>query len=305
LSSTQQGGQIRDDTESPFFSIIIPTYERTRQLASCLEAITRLDYPPDRFEIVVVDDGSATPPEELIASFRARMDVQLLAQPHAGPAAARNVGASRARGDYLAFTDDDCLPDPHWLRAFAARFIETPERLIGGRTQNTLAQNIYSAASQTIIDVVYEHFNENGDALFFASNNFAVPAKGFHAVGGFDEKFTTSEDRDFCDRWLRRGYSMTYAPEALIQHAHPLTLRTLWRQHFGYGRGAFRFHRARRERGAARFKPDRNFYLKLLRRPSSTEKGRSAIALTSLIVWTQLASTTGFAYEMLWRKRTE
>ncbi|MDT7541869.1 MAG: hypothetical protein QOE33_1773 [Acidobacteriota bacterium] len=293
---------MEDGKQSPLFSIIIPTYQRTAQLASCLEAITRLDYPLERFEVIVVDDGSATPPEELIASFRERIDVQLLTQPHAGPAAARNTGAARARGDCLAFTDDDCLPERNWLRAFAARLVERPEQLIGGRAQNALAQNIYSAASQTIIDVVYEHFNENGEAHFFASNNFAVPARGFRAIGGFDEKFVTSEDRDLCDRWLRHGYKMTYAPEALIQHAHPLTLRSLWRQHFGYGRGAFRFHRARRERGAERFKPDRNFYLKLLRRPSSNGKGTRACALTALVVWTQLASTAGFAYEMLRRR---
>jgi glycosyltransferase involved in cell wall biosynthesis len=289
-------------TEFPLFSIIIPTYERPAQLASCLATVARLDYPRDRYEVIVVDDGSRVPPQELVASFRERIDVRLLTQTHAGPAAARNTGASHARGDYFAFTDDDCLPERDWLRAYAARFAETPERMIGGRARNALTRNIYSVASQTIIDVVYEHFNENRDALFFASNNFAVPAKGFHAIGGFDGKFTTSEDRDFCDRWLQHGYGMAYAPEALILHAHPLTFVSLWRQHFGYGRGAFRFHRARRQRGADRFKPDRNFYFKLLRRPSSNENGSRTLALTSLVVWTQLASAAGFAYEMLRRR---
>ncbi|HYY57283.1 MAG TPA: glycosyltransferase [Pyrinomonadaceae bacterium] len=288
--------------ETPFFSIIIPTYKRPAQLASCLEAVARLDYPPERFEVVIVDDGSHAPPEKLVASFRPRLDIRLLTQRHAGPAAARNYGAARARGDFLAFTDDDCMPDGDWLRALGARFRLAPERLIGGRSLNALAHNIYSAASQSIIDVVYEHFNEKGDALFFASNNFAVPARGFHAIGGFDEKFITSEDRDLCDRWLHHGYKMEYAPEALIYHAHALTLDALWRQHFGYGRGAFRFHSARRRRGAERFKPDRGFYLKLLRRPFSTENGSRAFALTSLILWTQLASAAGFAYEMIRRR---
>jgi GT2 family glycosyltransferase len=288
--------------ESPFFSIIIPTYARPAQLAACLKGLARLDYPPERFEVIVVDDGSHIPPEDLVASFRERFCVKLLVEQHGGPAAARNCGAAHARGDYLAFTDDDCLPDRDWLRAFGARLTGTAERLIGGRTVNALAHNIYSATSQAIIDVVYEHFNQDGRALFFASNNFAVPAKAFHALGGFDERFTTSEDRDLCDRWLHQGYKMEYAPEALVYHAHPLKLDTLWRQHFGYGRGAFRFHCARRRRGAERFKPDSSFYLKLLRHPSSTEKSSKAFALTSLMLWTQLASATGFAYEMLRRR---
>ncbi|HEX8141203.1 MAG TPA: glycosyltransferase [Pyrinomonadaceae bacterium] len=288
--------------EFPFFSVVIPTYNRPAQLAACLESVARLDYPHERFEVIVVDDGSALPPEELVASFRQRIDVRLVSQRNAGPAAARNTGALQARGDCLAFTDDDCSPERGWLRAFGARFRLKPARLIGGRTVNALPHNIYSATSQAIIDVVYEHFNLDGTALFFASNNLAIPVEGFRSIGGFDEGFKTSEDRDLCDRWLHQGYEMEYAPEALVHHAHPLTLDTLWRQHFGYGRGAFRFHRARRQRGARRFRPDRSFYLKLLRRPSLTEKPTKALALTSLLLWTQLASAAGFAYEMIQRR---
>ena len=286
--------------EPPFFSIIIPTYSRAAQLAACLEAIARLDYPRDRFEIIVVDDGSRRPPHEEIAAVRSRLDVKLLAGRHSGPAAARNRGAACARGDYFVFTDDDCLPQERWLRAFAAHFADAPHRLAGGRTLNALARNPYSATSQAIIDVVYEHFNTTGDALFFASNNFAVPAEGFRRVGGFDERFHTSEDREFCDRWTQKGLRMSYVPEALIYHAHPLTLRTLWLQHFGYGRGAFRFHRARRSRlSDSRIKPDPRFYLKLLTHQLRREKGGRALLLTALVCWTQVASTAGFARELL------
>jgi GT2 family glycosyltransferase len=285
----------------PSFSIIIPTHSRPAQLVSCLNAIARLDYPRECFEVVVVDDGSPAPPEDVIASFRARIEVKLLVQQRGGPAAARNTGAACAMGEFLVFTDDDCMPERNWLRAFAARFLATPERLVGGRTLNALPENLYSATSQAIIDVVYEHFNTGDGALFFASNNFAVPAKGFHKVGGFDETFITSEDREFCDRWAHQGYCMTYAPEVLNYHAHPLTFRTLWHQHFGYGRGAFRFHRARRLRDGARIEPDPRFYFKLLSYPSCTEKGRRALVLTALVCWTQLASSAGFVREIVTR----
>jgi glycosyltransferase involved in cell wall biosynthesis len=289
--------------ELPFVSIIIPTYARALQLASCLESIACLDYPRASFEVIVVDDGSNAPPVDVVASFGSRMNVKLLTQGHAGPAAARNTGAASARGDFFVFTDDDCLPDRNWLRALAAHFTATPDALVGGRTLNALAENLYSATSQAIIDVVYEHFNTAGGALFFASNNFAVPAVGFHKVGGFDEKFITSEDREFCDRWVHQGYRLTYAPEVLNYHAHPLTLRTLWQQHFGYGRGAFRFHRARYLRYGARINPDSKFYFKLLSYPSFTERGRRrALALTALVCWTQLASSAGFAWEMIARR---
>lgn len=294
--------------ELPFFSVIIPTYERPAQLAVCLRALARLDYPQERFEVVVVDDGSAAGlPETLLREeFGGRLDLRLLAQRrNGGPASARNFGAREARGSFLAFTDDDCAPDVNWLRALAACFAQTPDRLVGGRTVNALAANPYAETSQLILDVVYAHFNNAPDgARFFASNNLAVAADPFRAMNGFDERFRTSEDREFCDRWLSRGALLTYAPEAIIYHAHALTLRTLWRQHFDYGRGARRFHQARAARGHGRFKPDLAFYLKLLGAPlartkkmARAQKAPAATKMLTLLLWSQLANTAGFFSE--------
>lgn len=287
----------------PFFSVIVPTRDRPAQLAECLRALARLDYPKERFEVVVVDDGSVNGlPEKLSDEFRESLDVRLLAQANAGPAAARNHGAPVARGRFLAFTDDDCAPEPNWLRALAARFAEDPDAIVGGRTLNALPANPYSETSQLIIEVVYEHFNadrggDSGGARFFASNNLAVSAERFRAVEGFDRSFRTSEDRELCDRWLARGSRLTYAPEAVIRHAHALTLRTLWRQHFGYGRGARRFHNARASRGAGRFKPDLAFYLKLLRAPFSRARAHPSALMSALLFWSQLANAAGFFYQ--------
>ncbi|MBA3243333.1 MAG: glycosyltransferase [Acidobacteria bacterium] len=284
----------------PFFSLIVPTYERPAQLASCLGALARLDYSPERFEVIIVDDGSAVAPASVVEQFRESLDVSLYSQKNSGPASARNFGAQHARGAVLAFTDDDCEPDPLWLRALAARFARTPDRIVGGRTLNALPLNLYSETSQTIIEAVYAHFNADPeDARFFASNNLAIPAGLFRELRGFDETFNTSEDRELCDRWLARGFRMTYAPEAVVRHSHVLTLRSLWSQHFGYGRGARRFHHARATRGEGRFKPDMDFYLKLLRASSSQTRKTRAAQLTALLLWSQLANTAGFFYERL------
>src|SRR5215469_7673983 len=86
------------------FSIIIPTYKRPTQLATCLEAVNGLDYPKDSFEVLVVDDGSQDPPQELVQRFAHRIQIQLIKKSHAGPAAGRNTGAQHARGELLAFT---------------------------------------------------------------------------------------------------------------------------------------------------------------------------------------------------------
>jgi GT2 family glycosyltransferase len=291
--------------EQPFFSIVIPTYARLRQLATCLQSLARLDYPRDRFEVIVVDDGSETPPEAVVASFCGHLDVTLLKQAHAGPAAARNTGASHARGKFLAFTDDDCAPALDWLQSLAARFAGAPDCAIGGRTLNALPDNLYSTASQLIVDVVYAHYNVNPDqASFLATNNLAIPADRFQAIGSFDAAFFpfASEDRDFCNRWLHHGYRMIYAPEVLVYHAHALTFRTFLRQHFSYGCGAFRFHKARARRGSGRSIVEVEFYrnlLSLLRDMLSQVSGRRALSLTTLLVLWQVANAVGFFWQGL------
>jgi glycosyltransferase involved in cell wall biosynthesis len=293
--------------EQPFFSIVIPTYDRPRQLAACLQSLSRLNYPRDRFEVIVVDDGSETPPEAVVASFCDHLDLMLLTQAHAGPAAARNTGAARAKGEFLAFTDDDCAPAADWLQVLAARFAGASDCAIGGRTLNALSDNLCSTASQLLIAYLYAYYNADPDrARFFASNNLAMPADRFHAIGGFCTTYTRSaaEDRELCDRWLHHGYRMIYVPEALIYHAHALTFRIFWRQHFNYGCGAFGFRQARAQhaREPISLEP-RGFYLDLLRYPFSQARGWRALLLAALLVMSQVAHVVGFLWKGMNHKR--
>ena len=142
----------------PSVSIVIPTYGRPGQLAECLRSIAQLDYPRDRYEVIVVDDGGPSLLDPVVAPFRAQVSLTLIRQRNAGPSAARNAGAERASGEYLAFTDDDCLLDPGWLGALAGVWKESPDCMAGGLTLNA-AEGISSATSQLIVDVVYRHYN--------------------------------------------------------------------------------------------------------------------------------------------------
>jgi len=281
-------------TVLPTFSIVVPTYRRPERLAGCLRSLEALDYPRDRFEVIVVDDGGGLS----LPSLQAPLDMVLLTQPHAGPATARNTGAARARGSYLAFTDDDCRSDPAWLRAMAARVAQAPEHVIGGRTINALPHNPFSTASQLLVDFLYAWHSAHGEARFFASNNLVVPAQLFLARGAFDAGFrlAAGEDREFCHRWGRSGGRFTYAPEALVRHEHHLNVWSFSRQHFTYGRGALRLHRML----AAHGRPPRtpaSFYLGLVASPL-TSRERRPLALAMLLLLSQVATATGY-----WRER--
>jgi len=285
----------------PYFSVIVPTHERAGQLAICLRALAGQNYPRDRFEVVVVDDGSTISPKASVEGFLNKLNMRLLGQLHSGPAAARNYGARHAIGNFLAFTDDDCAPSPSWLQTLAAGFDSFPDCALGGRTINGVPNNLYSTTSQLVIDYLYTHYNPNRQrATFLTSNNLALPAERFHALGGFDAawKCAAGEDRELCDRWVSHGYRMVYVPEAVVEHFHTLTWRTFFRQHFNYGRGAFYFRRAfaRRRQGPIRLERP-SFYLAAIRYPFSQRQANKALAVAALIIGAQVASAAGFFWE--------
>ena len=295
-------------TFKPFFSIIIPTYNRPERLVSCLKAIALLDYPRDRFEVIVVDDGSKTPLDSVVTPLKDKIDLKLLRQANAGPAAARNKGAETAKGEFLAFTDDDCQPTPNWLNKFAEGFTKNPQAMIGGKTINALDNNPFSAASQKLIDYLYEYYNPaKGKDAFFASNNIAMPAANFKALNGFDVSFplAAAEDRDFCDRW-NLAYPMLYVPEAQVNHYHSLSLATFWKQHFGYGRGAFCFHQLRAKRVAKDIEVEPlSFYFDLLSYPFSQTTKQPKLFISILFFLSQVANVAGFFWERFTFKPTK
>ncbi len=286
----------------PYFTVIIPTHARPGRLAACLEALSNLDYPRDRFEVIVVDDGSETPPHDVVRRFAGRLDVALFTQAHAGPATARNTAAARARGEVLAFTDDDCAPASDWLTRLASRFAQDKNVAIGGRTINALTSDPYATASQLIMDVVYAYYNADRErARFIASNNIAFPKDRFNAVGGFDPTFPlAAEDRDLCDRWVHHGFHITYAPEVVVHHSHRMGLRGYCRQHFSYGRGAYRFQRARVGRGSGNLIKELGFYRslpRLVRRSLPQRTGRKSLLPVALLVVWQVTNAAGFFWE--------
>lgn len=285
-------------------SVVVPTYGRPQALAACLSALADSRIAPGEFEVIVVDDGSPEPLDAVVEAHRGRLQVALHRQSNRGPAAARNAGAARARGSVIAFTDDDCLPDPAWLRHLSARAEAHEGALIGGRTENVLTSNPFASASQHLVSYLYEYGRtEVGGPRwsgFFTSNNLAVPTAAFRDLGGFDEGFplAAGEDRDFCARWVEEGRPCLYAPEALVRHAHPLSGRGFLRQHWNYGRGAFHFHEARRRRGLGGMHPEPPaFYAGMVRYPLRAEGPIRGAFQAALIAVAQGVNALGFFVE--------
>jgi GT2 family glycosyltransferase len=281
----------------PSVTVVVPTYSRPRELGACLRSLGALRYPRTSLEVIVVDDGNAEPVAAAANAVGSPLDVTVIRQEHGGPARARNEGARHARGALIAFTDDDCTAAPDWLAALTSRAARAPGSAVGGRTVNATPGNPYASATTLLIDHLLARHNASPEhARFLPSSNLLVPADRFRAMGGFDASFgfPGGEDREFCERWRRHGFALTWAPEAVVEHTPASRLRPFLRQHFNYGRGASRLQRAAREGDALAFQ------VGLLRRPFSVAPRARAVRLSALLVVCQLATAAGWVRDRAW-----
>jgi GT2 family glycosyltransferase len=282
-------------------SVIIPTYNRPDRLARCLAGLCGVTVDRSDYEIIVVDDGGTSELDAVLRPYADRLDVHLVRQPNAGPAAARNRGAQHAAGHILAFTDDDCVPEPDWLTELLLCHDRHPDSLVGGRTVNALGSNLFAAASQDLVSYLYEYYEaKTGAPAFFTSNNMAVRRDMFLELGGFNTEFrlAAGEDRELSDRWLSTYGALRYTDRAIIRHYHHLNLRRFWRQHSNYGRGAYRFHELRAQRDERHGIEPLSFYLDLmlfpLRQRCSIPR---ALAGAALMAISQAANAAGYYQE--------
>lgn len=284
-------------------TVVVPTYRRPGQVKACLEALTAQTLR-EPWEVVVVDDGSPEPVAGIAERFTSQLDLRVIRQDNAGPAAARNRGVREARGTFIAFTDDDCQPEHDWLATLVGAVRERPDALVGGTTINGLPHELFASTSQLIVDLVYEHFNADPDsAYFFASNNMLCGREAFLEMGGFDATFPRAgaEDRDFCDRWRMAGRPLVWRPAARVEHRHSQTLLKFLNLHMRYGRGAHMYQAKRRCRGSGTMREDLGFHSTLPRRVWARLRDHGSPlmrggVLAALVAW-QAANAAGFALE--------
>lgn len=288
------------------FSIVVPTYNRPDALCALLEGVTRLDYPKERFQVLVVNDGGALLSPKRTRSFEQQLNVCWLEQANGGPAAARNYGARHARGTWLAFIDDDCIPEAGWLEALAE--VLSTGRLVGGAVLNGCPDNVYAAASQCLFDFLYSYYHRAHGAVsqspFFTSNNLACGRELFEQSGGFESSMRQGEDREFCARLSAQGIALHYAARARVLHYRAMHVRAFWKQHWEYGMGAFAYHQRARtfQRDTVLPEPVR-FYTGMLYFPWRTARGARAAHLMGLVVMAQAANACGFGYAAIRSRR--
>src|SRR5689334_23313141 len=113
---------------SPRISVIIPAYNYAGMISKTIQAVLAQDVS-SQIEIIVVDDGSTDATAQVVRSFS---QVKYIYQTNRGPAAARNRGAQESQGEYLFFTDSDCIPHPDWIQKMLPHFQDASVAVVAG-----------------------------------------------------------------------------------------------------------------------------------------------------------------------------
>ncbi len=222
---------IRPDLDWPQISVVVCSYNGSRTIGDCLDGLKKLEYP--NFEVIVVNDGSKDNTEAIAMEF----GFKVITTENQGLSSARNTGMHAAKGEIVAYIDDDARPDPHWLTYLAVTFLNTNHAGVGGPNipppnDGMVADCVASSPGGPIhvllTDVMAEHI---------PGCNMAFRKEALLAVGGFDSQFhIAGDDVDVCWKLQQRGWTLGFSPAAMVWHHRRNSVKTYLKQQLNYGK---------------------------------------------------------------------
>lgn len=220
----------KSKVRTPELAVVVSTYRRPDGLRDLLDALAKQTFPRDRWEVIVVENGSGSVVAEEVDAVAAAspLDVRVLRiETNNGPAAARNLGWRSTASPFIAFTDDDCEPQPQWLEfGHAALVGATNAGIVQGRTIRPAAADVYPYSCFTVVREVL------APSPWFEGCNLFFRREAIEAGGGFDENFGFfGEETSLGWKVVEAGWQRGWAGDAVVEH--PLVERP-WRWHMRF-----------------------------------------------------------------------
>ena len=213
-----------------FFSIVIPLYNRPAEIKELLDSLTQQTYK--RFEVVVVEDGSTEKSEDIVASFRDRLEVKYFFKENSGPGLSRNYGAERASGDYMIFLDSDCIVPAGYLQEIEKELSVSPIDAFGGPDRahesfTDLQKAINYSMTSILTTGGIRGKKKSMEKFHPRSFNMGFSRRVFEVTGGFSG-MRFGEDIDMSIRIMEAGFQTRLFPAAYVYHKR----RTSWKKFF-------------------------------------------------------------------------
>jgi cellulose synthase/poly-beta-1,6-N-acetylglucosamine synthase-like glycosyltransferase len=224
----------RAPSEQPLVSVIVPVRDGESTIADCLDSILATDFPADRREIVVVDNGSSDGTAALIQS----RPVRYLRESKQGVSNARNRGIAESSGDICAFVDADCVVEPQWLAELVRPFEDPAVGAVGGNLEHVPPT---TAAERQAVRLLgnWQQFAFSSDPSYPITANAAYSREALERIGPFDPHMTRAQDVELGLRFQERsGLRLAFAERATVRHRHRSTQHGFFRQQLGWAYGA-------------------------------------------------------------------
>jgi len=230
----------------PLVSIIIPAHNEEATIGKCLASLENLDYPSDNLELILINDGSTDGTKKIMESFvqSSRFHCTYLETEGVGAPKARNVGLTHAKGDYVAFTDADCVVERKWLKNLIKNFGVAEIVGVGGPNITPDDDTEFAKCVGTVLTFLSKpgsRYASNPDKpmeIFHNPTcNVVYRKKVIEEVGGFNENLVNCEAEELDYRIRERGYKLLYTPDARVYHYRRPTYKRFARMAYSYALG--------------------------------------------------------------------
>ena len=224
------------DKNHPFFSIIVPVYNRPQEVEELVESLA--GQSDKDFEIVIVEDGSTVSCEEACKKQAHNIRIKYFHKSNEGRSIARNYGMERADGDFFIFVDSDCIIPPDYIESLKKSIQENPTDCFGGPDS---AHESFTDIQKAINFSMTSFFTTGGirggkksmEKFTPRTFNMGFDKQVFEKVGGFREMF--SEDIDMSTRIKNAGYKITLYPDVKVFHKRRVDFKKFWKQVHVFG----------------------------------------------------------------------
>ena len=228
------GADSRSTTDLPFTTVVIPVRNGAAMIGDAISSVLAGDFPPERREILVVDNGSTDETAEVIR----RHPVTYVHEPRPGVSNARNRGIAEGRGEVFAFIDGDCLASPEWLRELVAPFSDPDVGCVAGELSHAPGDTVAERQSTRMLGA-WQQYAVNSNPPYAITANAAYRRSVFESIGPFDPRMPRAQDVELGLRFSERSdLHMTYSAKGIVSHRHRSTQRGFFRQQIGWSYGA-------------------------------------------------------------------
>jgi glycosyltransferase involved in cell wall biosynthesis len=252
-----------DQIDKKFISIVVCTKNGSKKIKNCLDALIKQTYPPSKYEIILVDDGSTDNTLEIVSKYPIKI---IKNEKNIGLAGSRNIGAKEAKGEIIAFTDDDCIPNNDWLEKLEERYSDESISGVGGpaeiynkektlmadyiRYKNPLApleadllksSNIFYRFLLYVRNIFFPVKRDKYRRVYsLVGANMSFRKSILEKLNYFDGRLINAgEEEDVCKRHNIefKNNKLFFTSDAIVLHDYNISPRSIFKRYYSYGVG--------------------------------------------------------------------